>query len=161
MSNYWIFNVKDDQNEKYQKKGIAIYNHRMHENFWGLREYISNGRKAANIDSLKDGDNVVFYLIGNEGHRFLGTCILASSFKNLTKEEIAKLTHEEYLDWNQGVFLRDVDQWNKTLPIERLRGKVPFVPVDQNYGSYFQGSVKRISKLDYDTIVQEHEIMGK
>jgi hypothetical protein len=77
-----IFNVKDDRNEKYSKKGIEIYEHRMHESFWGLRETTSDGRKAANIANLSEGDNVVFYLMGKEGRRFLGTCQLASARAN-------------------------------------------------------------------------------
>jgi hypothetical protein len=78
----------------------------------------------------------------------LGTSQIASGFRDLRNDEIAKLTHEDYLDWNQGVSLKNIVIWSKTLPIERLRGKVSFVPEDQNFGSFLQGSVKRISNPD-------------
>jgi hypothetical protein len=159
MEDCWIFNVKDDQNARYRRKGIEIYRHRMLESFWGLREYNSDGRKAANIRSLKIDDKVVFYLIGEFGKQFLGTAKIASQFVTLEKNEIDKLSHEEFLDWNQGVYLNDIVSWNKTLPIERLRGKVTFVPSDTNYGSFFQGSIKGISRTDFGEIENEHQTM--
>lgn len=157
MVNCWIFNVKDDKSDKYSRKGIEIYNHRMaKDKFWGLQERTASGRRTVNIAYLKKGDMVLFYLVG--GHSFLGTCVLASSFRKLEKEEAKRLTHEGYLDWNQGVFLKRVDKWDEHLPIECLRGKVSFVPCDGNYGKYLQGSVKKITELDYSTVVCEHNI---
>ena len=112
MVDFWIFNVKDDQNEKYRKKGIEIYNHRMLDGFWGLREYTSDGRKAANVSSFKENDGIVFYLIGELGKRFLETAALASAFVTLGKDEIDGLSHEQYIDWNRGVFLKNKTRWN-------------------------------------------------
>ncbi len=140
LVDFLIFNVKDDQNKKYHRKGIEIYNHRILEGFWGLREYTSDGRKVANISSLKENDGIVFYLIGEFGKRFLGTAALASVFVTLCKDEIDRLSHEQYIDLNHGVYLKNITRMNKTLPIERLRGKVSFVPVDENYGHYFKGA---------------------
>jgi len=108
MENYWIFKVADDENEKYRRKGIEIYKHRMPECFWGLKEFTKTGRRAPNVAHLKAGD---------------------------------------------------FDMWAKPLPIERLRGKVHFVPKNENYGSYLQGSVTKIHyKRDFDTVVREHEL---
>lgn len=97
MVDYWIFNVKDDKNKKYRRSGREIYNHRMLEGFWGIQEYTSDGRKAANVSSLKIGDKVVFYLIGESGKQFLGTATLDSSFKTLEKDEVEKLSHKNTL----------------------------------------------------------------
>jgi hypothetical protein len=155
--NYWIFNVKKDENRKYSRKGIEIYNHRMcKDHFWGIKEFTKSGRRTPNVTYLKREDNVLFYLVGEEGHCFLGTCVLDSSFRQLTNEEVKQLTHEEFLDWNQGVFLKDIEKWQKPLPIESLRGKVSFVPISQHYGSYLQGSIKKISEFNYNTIIHEH-----
>jgi len=63
--------------------------------------------------------------------------------------------------WNHGVDLKNIAIWNTTLPIDRLRGKVSFVPDDQNYGSFLQGSVKRISRSNYQTIIVEHGKMDR
>ena len=78
MVNYWIFNVKDDKSDKYNRKGTEIYNHRMtKDKFWGLQERTVNGRKTANIDYLEKEDIVLFYLVGTEGH-----CARALAGKN-------------------------------------------------------------------------------
>jgi hypothetical protein len=161
LARYWIFIVKDAKNDQYSQKGLKIFEHRMGENFWGIKKETENGRKAANIEYLGEGDYVLFYLSGNEGHCFLGTRVLASGHKKLPEEGAKIITHEKFLDWNEGVDLKpdSVDTWTKPLPIERLRGKVDFVPVGENYGSYLQGSVKKIKQWEYDTIIREHQLM--
>ena len=105
MINYWIFKVADDENNGYLKQGISIYTHRMSEFFWGVKGITKSGRKAANVDSLKRGDDVLFYLVGKGGYCFLGTATLSSGFRDLTPDESARITHKEYLDWEQGVSL--------------------------------------------------------
>jgi len=148
--------VKDDSNGKFSRKGIEIYRHRMRDKAWGIRECSENGKRTANIDKLTRGDEVLFYLGGNDGHCFVGTCVLDSGFQNAI--EIA--VHAEYLDWNHGVLLKDISQWTRSLQIESLRGKVHFVPVGENFGSYLQGSVTRISERDYNTVINEHTRQG-
>lgn len=150
MTNYWIFKVKDDTNGKYTRKGIDIYKHRMKDKAWGLEECSEKGRRTANIGSLESGDRVLFYLCGKDGHCFLGTCSLNSRFKK------GMPFHEEYLDWKQGVLLTEIREWTRSLPIERLRGRVRFIPIGENYGSYIQGSITAISHEDYETVIREH-----
>jgi hypothetical protein len=142
--------VNDDSNEKYALEGIDIYRHRMQDEAWGIKEYTKNGGKAANVVHLESGDNVVFYLCGQDGHCFLGTAKLKTGFPLV---EI--VVHEEYLDWKQGVQLTDIKQWNQPIHIERLRGRVHFVPKGENYGSYIQGAITRISDKDYNIISEE------
>lgn len=154
LPNYWIFKVKDDSDGKHSRTGIEIYKHRMHESVWGIREHTENGKKTANVDNLRKGDRVLFYLCGAEGHCFPGTGVLESGFRNL----IEIIVHEEYLDWKEGVSLKNANVWVEPLQIERLRGKVHFVPVGENYGSYIQGSITRVSEKDYNTVLHEHLI---
>ena len=156
MVNYWIFNVKDDENAQYRRKGKEIYEHRMGDRFWGLHECTEKGRKTPNVAKLKESDMVLFYLAGNDGHCFLGTSVLASSFRKLQEEEKADKLHEEWLDWPSGVDLGSYEEWKDPLPIECLRGKIYSVPPNGNYGKYFQGSIKKTSASDYAIIVQEH-----
>ena len=161
MSNYWIFKVKADRNSKYSLTGREIYNHRMTQDcFWGLKEFTEEGRKAQNVAYLRAGDFVLYYLVGE--HCFLGDCILSSGFRSLTPDESKKVTHPEFLDWNQGVFLNkeSINVRAKALPMESLVGKVHFAPVDKNFGSYIQGSITRIKhKQDFETVVSEHELV--
>ena len=154
MSNYWILKVKDDSNKKFTRTGLEIFKHRMNEKVWGIRERTKNGRKTANISHLEKGDKVLFYYCGNGGYSFLGTGVLEAGFSKL----IELVFHEEYLDWKEGVSLKTVDPWATRLPIETLRGKVHFVPTGENFGSYIQGSITRITKEDYETVIHEHTI---
>ena len=142
--------MNDDSNKKHALKGIDIYSHRIGDKAWGIKEYIENGRKAANVVHLESGDRVVFYLCGQDGHCFLGTAKLKTGFPL-----VDLVVHEEYLDWKQGARLTDIEQWNQPVDIERLRGRVHFVPEGKNYGSYMQGAITRISDRDYNLINEE------
>jgi hypothetical protein len=64
------------------RKGLKSTSIECMKGFGGLRETTSDGRKAANIANLSEGDNVVFYLMGKERRLFLGTCQLASARAN-------------------------------------------------------------------------------
>jgi predicted RNA-binding protein with PUA-like domain len=161
MVNYWIFKVKDEVGGLYGRRGFNIFEHRTQECFWGIREFSEKGKREANIDLLKKGDYAVFYLVAKEGSRFLGTCILDSGYTRLDEEQAKKIVHREYIDCDQGVFLRDVDRWAKPLPIENLRGKDSFVAMGGKLGSFFQGSIKKIKHPeDYSTIIKEHKLMA-
>ena len=159
MNNCWIFKVKNDSNEKYSRTGLEIFQHRMPENFWGLKEHTETGRKTPNVADLKKWDCVLFYLVGK--YCFLGTRVLESSFRsNLTPEELKPITHPEYLDWETGVFLDEssFDDWSsKSLPIERIKGKVDFAPRTKNWGQHLRGSVTRITEKDFQIVIREYE----
>ena len=156
---YWIFKVKDEVGGLYGRRGFAIYEHRMRDGFWALREQNEKGRLEANISLLKKGDCVVFYVVGLGGSRFLGTAVLDSGFETLDVEQAKKIVHREYLDWDQGVFLKDINRWVKPLPMEALRGKESFVANGGKFSTFFQGSIKKISRKEYETIFSEHELV--
>jgi predicted RNA-binding protein with PUA-like domain len=158
--NYWIFKVKEEEGGLWRRNGFEIFEHRTRECFWGIREYNEKGRLEARVGELQKGDYVVFYLVGKNGSRFLGTCVLDSGFERLNPDRAKKIIHREYLDLEEGVSLKEVDKWAKPLSIECLRGKDSFVAKGGKFGSYFQGSIKRIrTKEEYDTIIREHELM--
>ncbi|HUJ84260.1 MAG TPA: hypothetical protein VLV84_01490 [Candidatus Acidoferrales bacterium] len=154
MNQFWILKVKDDSNSKYSLTGLKIFNHRMSEKVWGIRGFTEKGRKTANVSRLEEDDRVLFYYCGSGGYCFLGSAILERGFDKLRES----VFHEQYLDWKEGVTFKSVDPWATSLPIEALRGKVRFVPNDENYGSYLQGSITKISKEDYETVIHEHMI---
>jgi len=157
---YWIFKVKTEEGGLWRRTGQDIFNHRTKELFWGIREYGENERLEANVRNLKKGDRAVFYLVGKGGSSFLGTCVLDSGFERLNPEKAKEIVHREFLDCETSVFLKAVDRWAKPLPMECLRGKDSFVAGGGKFGSYFQGSIKKIKhKEEYDTIIHEHELM--
>lgn len=157
-TNYWIFKVKDEVGGLYGRRGFAIYEHRMRDGFWGIREQNEKGRLEANVSLLKKGDHAVFYLVGLGGSRFLGTAVLDSGFETLDAEKAENIVHREYLDWDQGVFLKDINRWAKPLPMESLHGKESFVKGGK-FSPFFQGAIKKISIQEYKIILHEHELV--
>jgi hypothetical protein len=156
LTNYWIFKVKDEMGGLYGRRGYVIFEHRTKEGFWAIRECSEKGKPEANIELLEKGDHAVFYLVGKGGSRFLGTCILDSGYTRLNAEQTKRIVHNEYIDSDQGVFIKEVDKWAKPLPVECLRGKESV----GNFGAHFQGSIKKIKrKEDYDALLHEHELV--
>lgn len=160
MTNYWIFKVKDEAGGLYGRRGCDIFGHRTKEGFWAIRERSEDGKLEANVGFLEMGDYAVFYLVGKGGSRFLGTCVLDSGYTRLDAEQAKNIVHREYIDSNQGVFIKNVDKWAKPLPVECLRGKESLAHGGGNFGAHFQGSIKKIKrKEDYDAILHEHELV--
>ena len=75
-------------------------------------------------------------------------------------EETKEIVHRDFLDWNQGVFLKNIRKWAKPLPMENLHGKESFVPDGERIVPFFQGNIKRISRKTYETIFREHELIS-
>lgn len=158
-TNYWIFKVEDEENAKYRRRGIDLYQHRISESFWSIQEITETGKMTPHINELKDGDQVLFYQVNHLGSRFLGTCVLASGYTKLDEETSKKLLHPEFIDLNQGVFLRDIHKWNKPLPAEQLKGKDSFFRGGKNFGSFFKGNIKQIrTREEYEAIISEHNL---
>ena len=151
--------MKDEVGGLYGRRGFAIYDHRMQDGFWAIKEQNEKGRLETNLGLLKKDDQVLFYLVGLGGSRFQGTAVLDSGFVTLNSEEAKKIVHREYLDWDQGVFLKEIKKWVKPLPMEALRGKESFVADGGTITPFFQGAIKKISSKEYGIIFREHELV--
>jgi len=148
MTNYWIFVVTDAKIKGKEKKGIEIFEQRISDAFWGI------GEKTQNRTKLKKGDNVVFYLGGREGQKFLGTCALASAYRKLSKQEKKKLSHgSPFFQANHGVKITDVEVWDTPRPIHPLIEGLGFIANPRVWGTYLQGGVRAISEDDYNLII--------
>jgi len=159
LTDYWIFKVQDEAGGIFARRGIDLFEHRINEGFWSIRDYNENGKLNSKVSSLKKGDLAVFYLIDKEDSCFLGSCVLDSDCLRLDAEQTKKLVHREYLDSNQGVFLKSMTRWARSLPVNCLRGKAVN---GGNFSSYFQGSFKRLKHpQDFHTIIREHKLMLK
>jgi hypothetical protein len=153
LTNYWIFKAKDEAGGLYGRKGIEIFDHRIKEQFWGIREYTEKGKKETKLDALEKGDCVVFYLVGKYGGSFIGSCVLDSGYETLDEEQAKKIVHREYIDYNKGVFIKEIHKWAKHLPVESLRTAESFHNYG-NLGAYFQGSIKKIkNSSDYKALI--------
>ncbi len=158
MVNYWIFKVKDELGGLYGRRGWVIFDHRAKEGFWSIKER-AEGKPEPNAALLQKGDKAIFYLIskGKDESKFIADCTLDSEFVQLDEAQTTALVHREFIDSDQGVFIKDVHKWNKPLPVGNLKGKDGFVHRTCSVGSHFQGSLKKIEKIDYEAIMHEHE----
>jgi len=148
MTNFWIFVVTDAKIGTKEKKGIEIYEQRMSDAFWGL------GERTRNRTRLEKGDNVVFYLGGKEGQKFLGTCSLASKSYKVGKKERVKISHgSPFFQSNYGVKLADIEVWGVQKPIQPLIERLGFIAKPEFWGTYLQGGIQAISEDDYNLIV--------
>jgi hypothetical protein len=155
-----VFKVKEEAGGLYRRSGIELYNHRMNDGFWGIREDSEKSKSAADLSQLEKGDCAVFYLVepGRES-RFLGTASLGSAFERLDAEKAKVLVHKDFLDTDQGVFLTAIDKWAKHLSVECLRGKGPFGNGRVKFSPFFKGSVKQLGgREEYEIIIQEHKM---
>ena len=158
MTNYWIFKVKDEEGGLYGRKAMDIFLHRTKEGFWGIRELDENGKHETNASLLKKGDSALFYLVSKSSSRFIGSCVLDSDFLKLDAEQAKNIIHREFIDPDQGVFIKNVDRWAKTLSVDSLRDGSPSANRSSKFGSFFQGSIKKIKNTnDYQAIINAHK----
>jgi len=159
---YWVFKVKEETGGLYRRSGIEIYNHRMADGFWGLKEDSDKIKESAIFDQLEKGDRIVFYLVeaGRES-RFLGTATLSSGIEKLDEEKAKTIVHKDYLDSDRGVFINAIDKWKNYLSVECLRGKGPFGDGRVKFSPFFKGNVKQLgSRSEFEIIFQEHMIVN-
>ena len=114
---YWIFTVRNIENNQIIRKGIEVYRFGMEKKFWKIRKRLSDGKRTANVSYLKKEDRVVFYWVGKEERAvvFLGTCTLDSGFVELSLSKFQETINDASSDWYQGVFLKNIEQWQKPL----------------------------------------------
>jgi len=119
----WIFVVKSstDFTKRLEQRKWPIYN------------------RTTNRNRLRAGDNVIFYLAGEDGKKFLGTARLGSGLK--------KAEQIDYL-----VDLDDIEIWEKHVKIHDVIEELEFIVYKRNWGVHFQGGVIRLSDKDYTTI---------
>ena len=161
-TSYWIFKVQDEVGGLFGRRAFAIFDHRAGERFWGIREYNQKGKLEAHVNELKEGDHVIFYLVEKGKSRFVGTSVLASGYQMLDEEKEKELVHSDFIDHNQGVFLKDVEKWAKPLPADSIKDNPSFAHSGGNLGAFFQGSIKIIKRAeDYNAIIREHKLFAR
>lgn len=152
MTKYWIFKVIEHRAGKDRMEGFDVYKQRMYDAFWGLEE------KVRNRDALERGDQVLFYLGGRDGQKFLGTCTLASAFYKLGQQEKEKLTRLPFFDATHGVKLVEINTWDTPVLIRPLIEKLQFITNKSDWGSHLQGSITPLPEEDFNTIISQRGI---
>jgi len=123
----WIFVTTAD---------IEEFNRRMDEKRWPIYKH------TPHKSQLRDGDDVVFYMGGNGGQKFLGKGTISSS-----------LVHDER---NYHVPISNVIVWKKPVAIRPMIPELRFIfRKDARWGVHLQGGVIPLYDDDYKLIISK------
>lgn len=122
----WIFAINDTQNE---------FEQRISDKRWPIYKFTRHRKQ------LRKGDNVIFYMAGSKGKKFLGEGRLASK------------STPDGMDFL--VTLSDVKVWRKPVPMKMALQDLKFVTNKTNWGIHFQGGVTRLPDEDYKFILSK------
>lgn len=107
---------------------------------------------------LKEGDACFFYVAGNKKH---SQCIIAEA-KISEVVDSSRLSQDDLYvklisDIPEKILqLRAIKKYDNPVDIRGLIDSLDFIASKKNWGSYFQGGCKRISKADFKKISSNH-----
>jgi hypothetical protein len=121
----------------------------MKDRFWGI------GKGTPNRKRLKKGDQVVFYIGGQEHGFFAGQCVLASGVFSLEPPRKILLSHGiDFYKSDSGVDLVDIETWSEPRFLDSdLIAKLDFISNKEKWMVHLIGGVRAISKDDFETIL--------
>jgi hypothetical protein len=142
--NFWIFVVTEKSEKSLKLTAEQVYQTRMNDKFWGLNK----GTKYRN--ALKTGDQVIF---SSGTKSFLGTATLDSNSFELNEQQKNIFGHNnEIYKTDYGVMLSNIVTWDHPKAVVDFADSLSFIRNPRQYGSYFQGGVKKISQSDFNNI---------
>ncbi len=144
--NYWII-VTNRSTEEPRVAGRQVLSRRLRDLFYGVPQ------RARYRNQLAAGDRAVFYLAGEGERKFVADGILRTGLLELNSEERRALSHGPAFSTFQGFFLADAKWWPSEVPLGMARMRVPLFIQCTNPGGILQGTVARIDKADYDTLL--------
>lgn len=102
---------------------------------WKIYEFTRNRKQ------LRKSDNVIFYMAGSKGQKFIGHGRLASE---------TTLAGTDFF-----VALSDLEVWKKPVYMKTVLQDLTFIIDKTKWGSHFQGGVSRLSDEDYRLILSK------
>jgi len=144
--NYWILVVKDHQKSGRRIPALEVLRTRVEHRFWSLSS------RARNINRIKPGDRVVFYISSSGGRGFAGTAVVSSTPHPITLEQRFHIYGYPSETFDYSIELENPVMWNKLVSPAELLGKVSFLH-SERWWTRFRGSIIKITEDDYDKIV--------
>ena len=149
---YWLFCVTGDRDEVGELSSEDIFRFRSIQGFWGVE------RDAANVNNVKEGDQILFY-VGAPKMAFGGTAIIEMPRVELHEARSIELAgtrpcFKRYF----GCELRDCVRWENAPRVEDLlheQSKKPsFITNINDWQCHFQGAIRDLPKADFQKIVK-------
>lgn len=151
MVNKWIFVVIDHKTDGKIIKAIDILKDRVKEKFWSLN------KNTRNFNKIKKDDEVIFYIGGVDGRKFIGRCTLDSEPYPMTPEQKKQVIGYPSTLFTHSVNLKNIELWEEPLSITNLKEELVFIKDKDLWQKYFRGSIISLSEEDYRTIVSKAE----
>ena len=98
-------------------------------------------KRTVNRNDLEKGDNIIFYLGGNNNKKIVGTATVSSGL-NPNNDGFS-------------VDLSDVCILDKPIRMSSILESLVFIRNKKNWGAYMQGGILRLPKTDYNMIIKK------
>ena len=145
---YFVFIVNDAQGVQGRMPARLIYEELMKIGGWGI------GQRTPYRKDLRSGSRIVFYQAGKGGQCFIGTATMASELRPMDAERAAERRAVGIEPAKYDLDLLDIDVWKEPKPVADMVQRLEFISNKDHYGVHFQGGVKRLSEVDYYTIIE-------
>ena len=145
---YFVFIVNDAQGSNGRMQARQIYDELMKLTGWGI------GKRTPYRKDLRSGSRIVFYQAGKGGQRFVGTATMASELRPMSADRATERRAVGIEPARYDLDLSEIDAWAEPKPVVDMVQRLEFISNKDYYGVHFQGGVKRISEVDYYTIIE-------
>lgn len=147
MPNYWIFVVVDHKVGNRFLWAERVLERRLRKRFWALNP------KTSHFGDLQEGDKALFYAQGRYPRGFAGSATLASKPHPLKPEQMEELRGEPSQFFTHAVELSQDERFIHPKTIRELGDRISFKGVMVRKEPYFRGSIKKLSREQYDMII--------
>lgn len=149
-NNQWVFITKDQEFYGKDATALEIITRRISDLYFGVLE------DAHNLHSVKPGDKVIFYAAGI--HKFVGNATVehvhADSKENLP---LQLQSRAKALVAGTGVYFRSATLWDAFIDTPQVVKHLEFVTNKENWGSSFQGTIRRIEPQDHAFLIERED----
>jgi predicted RNA-binding protein len=141
MKGYYCFITSDNQGVAYN-----IFLKRIKEKKWVT--YL----KTLNYSSLKENDQIIFYIAGSSINRqtFVGNAMVEKV--NLTKNNFIVDPDDVKKQISSIIDLKNINIFKKPVGVKELIEKLDFIKNKYNWGMFFHGGIREMNKKDYELI---------
>lgn len=121
---------------------------RVRNKFWSLNS------RSRNVKKIKPGDHVLFYITSRDERGLMGRGVISTDPHPITPEQRFHVIGTPSEAFDYAVDFSEAEIWDRVIPIEELENKISILTGKKSSKVVFRGSVIRISKNDYQTVLE-------
>lgn len=148
MVSYWILVVKDHKLIDRIIPAEEVLKDRVKNKFWSLNA------RTRNIQKIKPGDHVLFYVTGRNERGFRGCGVIATEPHPMTPEQRFHIIGMPSEAFDYAVDFSEAEVWDRLVTLEEVAEKLSILKARHHLKPPFRGSIIRISEEDYQTILR-------